>query len=87
MKEVLRESGISDTFRAHSTRGATSTSAAMAGLSLQEVMARAGWSGQSTFVEHYYHPEGEELAAESFTRAMLNQATNMLTSWSSPKYN
>ena len=49
IKEVLAESGIREIFKPHSTRGASSSVAAMAGVSEQEIMSRTEWSRKSTF--------------------------------------
>ena len=49
----------------------------MAGISVQEIMSRAGWSRKSTFCKHYYRPQSEESTSENFSKAILSQATNM----------
>lgn len=55
IKQILEMSGVdSNTFSAHSTRGAASTAAVMRGMSTTQVMARAGWSSKDTFCQHYY---------------------------------
>ena len=41
-------------YLAHSTRGASSTTAALSGMSTQQIMARVGWSSEDTFSRHYY---------------------------------
>ena len=56
LKETIQASGAGAEFSAHSTRGASSTAAAMSGLSVQEVMARACWSSKDTFSKHYFRP-------------------------------
>ena len=49
IKQTLSTSGVdTGVFSAHSTRGASSTAAAMAGMSTQQIMARAGWSSEDT---------------------------------------
>jgi len=77
IKEVLVESGIKEIFKSHSTREASSSAAAMAGISVQEIMSRVGWSRKSTFCKHYYRPQSEESTSDNFSRAILSQATNM----------
>ena len=73
------------------TGGAASTAAALAGLSTQQIMARAGWSSEDTFSRHYYKPSAEADNAMKFGQAVLNNSTNMQrTCWlsrSPPKYN
>ena len=41
-------------FKAHSTRSASSTKALVSGLSLQEVLDRGNWSGESVLQKHYH---------------------------------
>ena len=50
IKLTLQASGVDvSTFSAHSTRGAATTAAALAGISMQEIMNQAGWARESTF--------------------------------------
>ena len=78
IKEVLAESGIREIFKPHSTRGASSSAAAMAGVSEQEIKSRTGWSRKSTFCKHHYQPQLEESTSENFSSTTLSQAINML---------
>ena len=64
-------------FSAHSTRGASSTKAAMAGLSVEQVLARAGWTSEDTFCRHYYRPPAEAVSAVAYGQAVLMESTNM----------
>ena len=50
-------------FTAHSTRGAASSAAGMAGLSTQQILARTGWSLED---RHYYRPTAEVVDAGDF---------------------
>ena len=78
IKQILKASGLNtEVFSAHSTRGAASTAAAMAGMSVQQIMARAGWSSMDTFCQHYYRPPAEATNAVNFGQAVLRDATNM----------
>ena len=80
VRGVIEESGVdASVFSAHSTRGAASSAAAMPGLSVQQIMARAGWAAQDTFIEHYYKPTAAAEVAETFGQAVLSVdgATNM----------
>ena len=74
LKTVLKAAGISSTFTAHSTRGASTTAATVAGVTMAEVLAAADWSGQHTFIEHYYRP-----SSQLFTDAVLSSG-NEITS-------
>ena len=53
LKQAIIVSGISPDFTAHSTRGASSTAAAMNGVTICEVMERAGCSTKDTFCKDY----------------------------------
>ena len=55
--ETLEKSGINTTtFKAHSTRAASTSSARCKGLSLTEIAKAAGWSNFSTFGKFYNKP-------------------------------
>ena len=72
LKETIQASGVGAEFSAHSTRGASSTAAAMSGLSVQEVMARACWSSKDTFSKHYFRPlEQSKLASTYYGASVL----------------
>ena len=52
--QVMTNAGIdTSTFKAHSTRGASTSKARAKGLSCQEIMAMAKWKKASTFQRHY----------------------------------
>ena len=53
--KLMAEAGI-DTgkFKAHSTRGASTSKAAALGLSCKEILSMAKWKNKSTFVKHYH---------------------------------
>ena len=53
MKKVLQASGVPSSFTAHSTRGASTTAAAISGVTMAEVLAAADWSSQHIFIKHY----------------------------------
>ena len=59
-------------FNAHSSRGAAATAAAMAGISTQEILSRAGWSNKDTFRKFYYRPTEAEGTARRFGQAILS---------------
>ena len=76
IKQILKASGLdTDIFSTHSARGAASTAAAMAGMSTQQIMARAGWSPADTFRQHYYRPPAEVMNAVNFGQAVLKDTT------------
>ena len=76
LKKTLQEAGLDSHFSGHSTRGAATTTAALAGLSTQEIMNRAGWSQENTFCRYYYHPSESAELAKRFTGAVLSDSTN-----------
>lgn len=54
LKRHLQESGVDiGRFSAHSTRGAASSKAAAAGISVQSILNTAHWSSESTFARFY----------------------------------
>ena len=53
--KLMTEAGIDTAlFKAHSTRGASTSKAAAMGLSCKEILAMAKWKKQSTFYKHYH---------------------------------
>ena len=76
LKKTLQEAGLDSHFSGHSTRGAAATTAALAGISTQEIMNRAGWSQENTFCRYYYHPPESSKLAKRFTGAVLSDSTN-----------
>ncbi len=69
-KTALSRAGI-DTliFKAHSIRGASTSAAAEAGISILEILEAADWSSASTFEKFCYRP--------SFDVSVLNSASNV----------
>jgi len=54
VKDVMNRAGINvETFAPGSTRGASASGAFAAGVPLENIMAKAGWSRESTFVKWY----------------------------------
>lgn len=53
MKKVLNEAGIHD-FDSHSFRGAASSAMIQSGMSIEDVLIKAGWSNAKTFKRFYY---------------------------------
>ena len=57
IKLVLTEAGIDTTvFSAHSTRAASTSAAHSKGISIDKILATAGWSTESTFCRFYRKP-------------------------------
>ena len=55
IKDVLSASGIDTSiFTAHSTRSASTSKAKAMGLSVEDILKRGHWSGQSTWQKHYH---------------------------------
>ena len=64
--KLMTESGIdTDQFKAHSTRGASTSKAAARGLSCKDIMAMAKWKNSSTFYNHYCREVTESLATQA----------------------
>ena len=70
IKDTLRGAGLGE-YNAHSSRGAAATAAAMSGVSIQEILNRAGWSKEDTFSRFYYRPKEAEKSARSFGEGVL----------------
>jgi len=56
LKETIKKSGISDLFKAHSTRSASSSKAKRVGLSTKDIVEQAKWTNESTFMKFYSKP-------------------------------
>ena len=72
---VMAGSGVdTDQFKAHSTRGASTSKAAALGLSCMEILKMAKWKRKSTFLKHYHKSivpfEGEK--ASKFGAVVLS---------------
>lgn len=72
IKDMLRASGIDvNTFSAHSTRHAATSSAAKEGVNIETIRKMAGWtSGSNMFAKHYNRPLVQD--ASSFSRAICS---------------
>ena len=65
---VLEKAGIDTTiFSAHSTRGASVSTAANAGITTSEIMQSADWSSESTFKQFYYKPVRVQFLGRRFS--------------------
>lgn len=73
IKTVLMRAGIDTSiFKAHSVRGASTSAAAEAGISIPEILEAADWSNKSTFEKFYYRPQ-----QSTFGLKVLNSASNL----------
>ena len=53
--KLMAEAGVNtELFRAHSTRGASTSKAAAMGLSCKEILSMANWKKKDTFYKHYH---------------------------------
>ena len=75
LKSLLEASGIDiSIFNAHSVRGASSSAAAMAGVTTADILKAANWNSESVFQRFYYRSADDH----SYGRAVLSghPATN-----------
>ena len=57
LKLTLQDAGIDiSVFKAHSTRGASSSAARQSGVSVKDILTAADWSRETTFNRFYYRP-------------------------------
>ncbi|XP_038059669.1 uncharacterized protein LOC119730724 isoform X1 [Patiria miniata] len=75
LKDLMSQSGIDTSqFQAHSTRSASTSAAARAGVSTSEILKTADWSSASTFANFYHR----HLPLSDFGGAVLSSATQQL---------
>ena len=73
LKDVLGKAGIDvGIFSAHSTRGASTSAAVVAGVTVADILKAADWHSEFTFRRFYYRPTHDP----SFGRAVLSSFTN-----------
>ena len=71
----------------------TTTAAALAGISTQDIMNRASWSRESTVCQFYYKPSEKTAFVQRFTHTKavlansINKAKDMLIEPEPSKYN
>ena len=57
LRTVMGKAGIdTNIFKAHSTRGAATTAAANAGITMEDILKAANWSSDTVFKKFYYKP-------------------------------
>ena len=70
---LLKEAGIdTDEFRAHSTRGASTSKAQAMGLSCSEILEAARWSKMTTFKRHYLREVPKPSVKNAFQTTVLS---------------
>ena len=70
LKTILEEAGIDTSiFGAHSTRGASASAAAKAGVTTGDILKAANWNSESVF-QRFYHKSIDKAA---YGRAVINQ--------------
>ena len=68
---MMKASGIdTEVFKAHSTRGASTTKAFVEGLSLSDILTRANWSNAGTF-KRFYCRDGAVIQTKPFETVVL----------------
>ena len=81
LKTCLAEAGIDTSiFKAHSVRGASSSTAAAAGVTTAGILNVADWSSAMTFQKFYFRQTKESVGKSYFGTAVLSsvQASNLL---------
>jgi len=75
LKTCLTEAGINtEIFKAHSVRGASSSTAASAGVTTADILKTADWSSAGTFQKFYLRPSNDSDDKSSFGTAVLSSA-------------
>ena len=67
-------------FKAHSTRAAAATKAAMSGVTVEDIMKAADWSNEGVFQKFYYRPQhsvkfGSSVLAASASKSHVDMET------------
>ena len=69
---ILKSAGIDvKKYSAHSSRAASTSSCKAKGLSMQKIMAAAGWSNVGTFATYYEKPV--DIESQNFCKVLLKQ--------------
>ena len=75
LKTCLTEAGINtEIFKAHSVRGASSSTAASVGVTTADILKAADWSSAGTFQKFYLRPTKDSDDKPSFGTAVLSSA-------------
>ena len=65
LRDALSNAGVSPTYRAHSTRSASTSAAAEAGIPLEFILEAADWASAGTFRTFYQRPTTQGTFARS----------------------
>ena len=69
LKTLLGKAGVNtEIFKAHSTRGASTSAAASSGVTTEDILKAADWSSETVFQKFYYRPTRNP----SFGKAVLS---------------
>jgi len=72
IKEILREAGIDTSiYSAHSTRGASASKAASAGIPVESILKSGSWSSESVFARHYRRPIDSPSVAQAVLQPVV----------------
>ena len=73
LETTLEQAGIDTSiFKAHSTRGASTSAAALRGVTSSDIILAADWSSDSVFRRFYYKPVHDP----TFGKAILSKGGN-----------
>ena len=73
LKSLMEAAGVdTETFKAHSTRAASTSKAKFQGLSVEQIVKRGNWSNASTFQRFYYKSIKSTTDSESYTKNVLS---------------
>ena len=76
IKDTLKKAGVdTNTFKAHSVREASTSTAVGKGLHIADVLKTADWSSESTFRQFYY--QSSTSAEKNFAQPVHNSASKM----------
>ena len=73
LKSVLTSLGVDTSiFSAHSTRGASTSAASLAGVTTQQILSTADWSTANVFKEFYFRDRQVQSPRQSFNLSVLS---------------
>ncbi|VDH93157.1 Hypothetical predicted protein [Mytilus galloprovincialis] len=73
IKDIMKLAGIDTTkFKAHSTRGSSTSKAKGQGVSISEILKIADWSNALTFKKFYFRPLQEDSSNDQFSKKVLS---------------
>ena len=68
IRTVLLAAGINSQYTSHSTRSAATSTAADNGVPIEDILAAADWSSETTFEKFYHKP----VSQDSFAKSILS---------------